>query len=810
MKHTKVFQLRSYLPKVKKDFSRFFLVYGLPGILALLIFFQRTKLWHWNFSIPLGYDGDGLLGLLYIQTILDEGWYLVNHALGAPGIFEFHDYVLSGDSFHMLMMKVLGWFWPNPFAVVNLFYILRFPATAIISTVALLEIGLTYWVSLAFGLIYTYIPYNMIRGQGHLHVGTFYILPLVILVILKAMKGSLQLSWKNRQFLAACLICAILAGSNMYNAFFGCSFLSLAGVYVYFSAKEKPVKKALTSFFLVGVVLVAELCLTIPLFLYQLKNGKNPIVGNRLAWEAELYGMKIIQLLMPIGNHVLGPFRRTAAAYAKNTPLISENILSSIGAVASLGFIFLIIWIFVSSSSGIQFKKIKKVLGFKEEDSETIWHLGLLNLWSVLLATIGGIGSMIAYFVLPGIRAYNRINIFIAFFALLAVALLIDRQIAKHIKTKGRKILIILALGVFTYGAILDQTGLQGGPPVAMLKEFETNQKFVSQIMATVPEKTMIFDLPFFTFPEHAPVHKIIDYEPIKMYLHSGKHLRWSYPTMLARPTSNWLHEVSSLPTVDFINRIYDKGFRGVYIDRFGYADNGESIESQIQEIVKTKPIYSDDGRRVFFPLKLNASIHYDKDEKNPESITIQNYQQPFSLPENIDRKKLLEKIRSQGGPTPITVHLDREDGIVDFDLIENSFIDHALPPAAFRSMIQCSPKEIHISPENSSVGVRISLKNNGSYWWPNKTAAGDTLHLIRIRSHLFGKKMTLLQPDFPSTVLFPHPIRPLEVFKTETQIEANLFPAGTTYLQYDLVQEGDHWAKDVGGVPCTIKITKE
>ena len=47
----------------------------------------------------------------------------------------------------------------------------------------------------------------------------------------------------------------------------------------------------------------------------------------------------------------------------------------------------------------------------------------------VLLGTIGGLGSMFAFFVSPMLRAYNRISIFIEYVSILAVALLVNELI---------------------------------------------------------------------------------------------------------------------------------------------------------------------------------------------------------------------------------------------------------------------------------------------------------------------------------------------------------------------------------------------
>jgi phosphoglycerol transferase len=112
----------------------------------------------------------------------------------------------------------------------------------------------------------------------------------------------------------------------------------------------------------------------------------------------------------------------------------------------------------------------------------------------------------------------------------------------------------------------------------------------------------MVFQLPYVPFPENPNVNKMSDYDLYRGYLHS-KSLRWSYGAMKGRDSDAWQRSVASRPLGEFVGEISKAGFKGIYIDRFGYEDNGANIESELSHILKSKPIVSENGRLAFYEL---------------------------------------------------------------------------------------------------------------------------------------------------------------------------------------------------------------
>jgi phosphoglycerol transferase len=63
------------------------------------------------------------------------------------------------------------------------------------------------------------------------------------------------------------------------------------------------------------------------------------------------------------------------------------------------------------------------------------------------------------------------------------------------------------------------------------------------------------------------------------------------------------LQGIAALPIEELVQIISFAGFKGIYLDRFGYADNGAAIETKLSDLLQNKPIVSPNGRLVFFNL---------------------------------------------------------------------------------------------------------------------------------------------------------------------------------------------------------------
>ncbi len=566
------------------------LAYLLAVAICMLFFIYVAKLWQQDFNVPGAYSGDSFFGASVMKGFLEKGTYLVNDRIGAPYGANMNDYP-SADSLHYGIAGVLSLFTHRWETMMQLIFIVSFPLSVIAAMFVFRYFKRSLIASVAGSVLFAFLPYHFSRGINHLFLACYFTVPLAVLISIEILNGNFSLrfrtsgeAYRSIVFLAGC---ALLGCSGIYYAYFACFFFMLAGLISLL--REQSVKKALSCLVPVVLVLAIVAVNLLPSMIYSKNFGGNPQVAVRSPVESELYGLKIAQVVLPATGHRIGPLARIKNIY--NTfPLVNENDSSTLGATGAFGFLALLVFVFLKEDE-------------KNETSVFLKKLGMLNLGALLFAVVGGFGAVFSLIISPKIRAYNRISIFIAFFAFFAVVILFDWLILKAkeknlVKSNG---IVVTVLLVVLAAGVLDQT-TRMSPSEGIKQEYLSDRCFVSAIEKTLPENSMIFQLPYVPFPENPPVNKMGDYEQFRGYLNSQK-LRWSYGVIKGRFGDEIYRNTAELPAGRMLEAVVALGYSGVYIDRFGYADNGAALEKDISAILNAGPIVSANKRLSFYYL---------------------------------------------------------------------------------------------------------------------------------------------------------------------------------------------------------------
>lgn len=581
---------------MQKIFNKNFFIYFFTAVLTIAIVIWIMQLWNADINIPFLYSGDGLCTNMFIKGIIDNGWWLHNSFIGMPTgnlMFDFP----NTDNFSFLLIKLISIFCNNYAAVMNCFYLLTFPMIALSSLFVMHQLKISYMIAIIISLIYSFLPYHFMRGEGHLFLSVYFMIPFMVMIIIWVYSEDLifplqldntginnKLVYKyDKKILIGIVICLIISSTGIYYAFFASFFLLLAGISG--GINSKKIRKFWVSLFFIGTILLGIIINISPTLIYHYQHGNNTLTAKRSPIESEIYGLKITQLLMPADGHRISWIAQEKAKYNKLAPLVNENTTASLGLIGSIGFLILLFAL------------------FKRHSEPKLYCLSLLNISAVLLATIGGFGAIFAFIVSPEIRAYNRISIYIAYFSLLAIALLLDKFTQKFVQSPNVKVLMMGGLVLILIFGILDQTNSSDIPNYYQNKlEFSNDTEFISRIEHQLPQNSMIFQFPYVPFPENPPVNNMGDYELFRGYLHSNS-LRWSYGAMKGREGDLWQQEVTSKPVPELVQTLSLAGFNGIYIDRWGYADNAVTLESDFSKLLSIKPMVSNNGRLSFFDL---------------------------------------------------------------------------------------------------------------------------------------------------------------------------------------------------------------
>lgn len=575
--------------------------YPSVAILSLVLVVLLMRLWQADLRIPLTYHAEAIFNAVLVKGVLEQGWHLSHPTLGAPASLDMRDVPMSDNNLHFAVIKLLGLATSGYAQAMNLFFLLTFPLTALSALYVLRQFGLAVGPSLCGSVLYTFLHFHFTRGQHHLFLAAYYLVPLAVMVALWIMAGAVSLvgeggrrwDWRRNRpkLIASVVICVLIASSGVYYAFFACFFLLVAGAVAALRQRQpRSLALPLALVALTSAVLTAHFG---PSLLHVYQHGDTPMV-RRSPIEAETHALRISQLLMPATGHRLSGVARLKDAFNARHDF-NESADASLGVVGSLGFLTLLGWLVFKVREGTT----------RDEDraSRLLHDVSILNLSAVLLATIGGFGALVALVISAKIRAYNRVSVFIAFFSLMAVVAGLDYLYRWHGQRRGRRAAFVVGLVVLLTLGVLDQTSGRAIPKYERIAaEYRSDAAFVHQVQATLPPGAMIFQLPVIPFPEHPPVHGMHDYDHARGSLHTS-HLRWSYGAMKGRAGEVWQKWVAAQPPPQLLETLAAAGFLGLYLNRDGYADRGAALSAEIESRLGRPPLRSENGRLLFFDL---------------------------------------------------------------------------------------------------------------------------------------------------------------------------------------------------------------
>jgi phosphoglycerol transferase len=424
----------------------------------------------------------------------------------------------------------------------------------------------------------------VLRDEHHIQYSVCYPAPLLVMVALWVCADS----WSRSRALAAVAVCMLVASTGgVYFAFFGCFLLLVAATYSALGGRRGATLVGLGLAAVTALTLVANLS---PSILYRRAHG-DVGVTRRLPEQAEIYGLKIAQMVLPITGHRLEGLAALKDRYNGN-PLINENDSATLGAVGTVGFIGLL---------GVLVRRKSRRL----PGDAVLDHLSVLNLGALVFGTMGGLGAVFAICVTPQIRHYNRISLFIAFIAFAAVAVWLERLVRRLDRSRGRRVLArLLIVAIVTLG-LLDETSPSSVSDYEGERaQYENDRAFVRRIEAELPPDAMVFQVPFVPFPENGRQQRMFDYDQARGYLHSRR-LRWSYAAMKGRETAAWQALVASMAPREMAETVALVGFRGIWVDRQGYPDDAAALafEAELGRMLGVTPIVGGNGRLSFFSM---------------------------------------------------------------------------------------------------------------------------------------------------------------------------------------------------------------
>ena len=587
-------------------------------ILFIIVFLAITRAWKLDIYKPLSYWGDVLemasyLGRDYVFNDLRERFFApfgIEHAASLRYVVNF----LFQPNAILFLLAYLPTH--DIVAALNLYYLSTF----------LLVFLTAYWVygrlklvdPFRFGsaTLYALMPFHFERNVGHLMESSYFLVPLFsyILILLFRTRpffhayrnGAWRLDWKRGEDWCFLLLLVFFSSINDYHQFFFAMLLSIA-------ALASCVRRRNWRIFLGATILLAAVAASISGRLLFDKVVAEPglelsLVGTPISGygEAERYGLKMVQILLPVSQHALPLFRAIRSTYDAAHD-VNENSTVALGLFGAVGFIFLMF-------RGA-FALIRRTARVRILDVSS-----LLNLLCVLIATIGGVASVVATagvvlfgpeFILAQVRCYNRIIVFIAFFSYYAASVLVMRVLARISSYVGggqsrTAIALVGWLPIFLF-ALWDQVPYKLTTSRDGAARYASDKEFFRRIESELPTRAMLFQYPYNIHHANVsnsgtPPYNYAD--GLRPYLNS-RTLRFTYGADARSAQAKWLKETSACAPDQMIRRLCEYGFAGIIVHRklFKDPESAAAFEAQLRAALNVPSDESADHDFSFFPL---------------------------------------------------------------------------------------------------------------------------------------------------------------------------------------------------------------
>lgn len=543
----------------------------------------------YNLPGQMIFSGDSLLTQTLIKSIQENGLLgvIYNPRLGAPENSLLAD-VPFLDWLMVIQVNFLMLFVKDSAAIMVIFLELTYVTTSVTMFFLLRRLHCNHEISFVFSILFSFSTYHTYRALGHVTLSNYFMVPLAVFLALyiasNGTKYEIMMPFKgSREMSCLALGTSVFLGfTNIYYVAFALIIIVIALVYRLF--KTMDLKRTIVYLKYPIITLICVLISLLPKVIYSIVYGKNTVAGVRVPAEAEIYGLKIIQLILPSTFSRLGNLSGITEEYINNNPYISENLMASLGLIAAVGFL----------SLGAYF-----CLTFIWKKENFIYDFSALCvLGCVLFATVGGFGALFNLLVIPVIRSYNRISIFIICFCLLFLAVVINRLCVRPFLKKCL-LGLMLIIAAFDQIMVYPETYWDGAANTAKLYS-----DFYKQVENNLDKGSMVYQLPFIEFPETVSLENMSCYDQLSAYVLTDN-LKWSHGGVKGRNEQAKQLYYDKGIGVKFLFGIMKSGFSGVCLDSQGYTlEDWKNVMGFYTKVMKLSPIVSKDDRLFFFDIR--------------------------------------------------------------------------------------------------------------------------------------------------------------------------------------------------------------
>jgi hypothetical protein len=336
--------------------------------------------------------------------------------------------------------------------------LVSYPLTAASATYVAGRLRVSAGVSIALGILYAFLPYHWMAIERVYLSTSFWVVPPAVLVLVWLLSdrppffhenadGHRRFDPKTPRSVASVLIGGLLGATGVYFAYFAAILALVAGL-VGALRSRRPATRLVSALLFVGAISITLLAVSATFPQARFTPQARVSAGTV---DPDLSGLRITYLLLPIPDHRIGLAARLGRWYggtlaASASQLVTDSRTAPLGVLGSMGFFILIAVSLFRPRLAWLSARMRKLVA----------SLASLNLAAALVSIVGGFAAVASLGWQP-VRAFTHMSPYIAYFCLLAPAVLADAAM-KRTRQSRTRVLVLMLTAVAVILAILDQT----------------------------------------------------------------------------------------------------------------------------------------------------------------------------------------------------------------------------------------------------------------------------------------------------------------------------------------------------------------
>lgn len=515
------------------------------------------KIWGKQVDVPYFYlHGDATSSFTVINDIIHGNFIMTDHPI------------------QLLFIWMVSLFTSDIGIIANIFWLSTWIFTALTTYILCRKLQISASVSIMCAVIYDFLPYHYFRLE-HASLYSCYTIPISLYLILYVMNSEYKgktFKQLRKDILINIILSIIIAGNGLYYTFFTCILLGIAFLYSLWFSRDLKV-------LFIGIALMLVMSVVVYIIIYVWVGGISYLrasASDRQLYQTFYFSLKLLFMIMPIIGHRIPAFDDFARTIYEAEGNFNESYMVSLGLIMSIGLILSIVLTLFRTSV------TKKHI---------IYYMGILNIFTILIASYGGIAVAINYILGPIARCFNRMSIFIALNSVIVIGVIADELLQKYCK---KNILKKFILGIIIILGILDQTSENFSKYIYVNRnimlytdtyaDYETyyyNLKdFIKQIDDEMESGDNIYVTPLTRYHEEAgPYFVIFHFDALNDY------------DKVSRQAAN----ISLDKEIDWnanLQLLIEEGVEGIlYVDDYFEDYENENFEEIIQNYIDSEPI---------------------------------------------------------------------------------------------------------------------------------------------------------------------------------------------------------------------------